>query len=243
QEDISREITEKLKLKLTGEERQRLAKRYTGDTEAYESYLKGRFYWNKRTEEGMRRGLEFFEKAIEIDPSYSLAYAGLADSYNLLSRYSYSFPEEAMPKAIAMAKKALEIDDTLGEAYTSLAFARRYYEYDWDATEKEYKKALKYTPGYATAHHWYGIHLSGLGRHDEALKEIKIAQKLDPLSIIINTNEAWMYYFARQYYRAIEQFKKSLEMDPNFAVTHLRLGRTLLQKGLHDEAIEEFQKA
>jgi serine/threonine protein kinase/tetratricopeptide (TPR) repeat protein len=243
QEDISREISEKLKLKLTGEQRERLAKRYTGNTEAYESYLKGRFYWNKRTEEGMRRGLEFFNEAIEIDPSYALAYAGLADSYNLLSRYSYSSPEEAMPKAIAAAKKALEIDDTLGEAYTSLAFAKRYYEFDWDAATIEYEKALKYTPGYATAHHWYAIHLSGLGRHDESSKEIKIAQKLDPLSIIINTNVAWMYYFARQYNHAIEQFQKSLEMDPNFAVTHLRLGRTLLQKGSYEEAIEQFQKA
>ena len=243
QEDISREISEKLKIKLTGEQRERLAKRYTGNTEAYESYLKGRFYWNKRTEEGMRRGLEFFNEAIEIDPSYALAYAGLADSYNLLSRYSYSSPEEAMPKAIAAAQKALEIDDTLGEAYTSLAFAKRYYEYDWGAATIEYEKALKYTPGYATAHHWYAIHLSGLGRYDESFKEIKIAQKLDPLSIIINTNVAWMYYFARQYDRAIEQFQKSLEMDPNFAVTRLRLGRALLQKGLYEEAIEQFQKA
>jgi serine/threonine protein kinase/Tfp pilus assembly protein PilF len=243
QEDISREISEKLKLKLSGEQRERLAKRYTGNTEAYESYLKGRFYWNKRTEEGMRGGLEFFNEAIEIDPSYALAYAGLADSYNLLSRYSYSSPEEAMPKAIAAAQKALEIDDTLGEAYTSMAFAKRYYEYDWDASTIEYEKAIKYNPGYATAHHWYAIHLAGLGRHDESFKEIKIAQKLDPLSIIINTNVAWMYYFARQYDRAIAQFQKSLEMDPNFAVTRLRLGRALLQKGLYEEAIEQFQKA
>jgi TolB-like protein/Tfp pilus assembly protein PilF len=243
QEDISREISEKLKLKLSGEQRERLAKRYTGNTEAYESYLKGRFYWNKRTEEGIKRGLDFFKEAIEIDPSYALAYAGLADSYNLLSRYSYSSPEEAMPKAIAAAQKALEIDDTLGEAYTSMAFAKRYYEYDWDASTIEYEKAIKYTPGYATAHHWYAIHLAGLGRHDESFKEIKIAQKLDPLSIIINTNVAWMYYFARQYDRAIEQFQKSLEMDPNFAVTRLRLGRALLQKGLYEEAIEQFQKA
>jgi serine/threonine protein kinase/tetratricopeptide (TPR) repeat protein len=243
QEAISKEIAEKLKLQLTGEEKQRLAKRYTGNTEAYDSYLKGRFYWNKRTEEGMKKGLDYFYKAIEIDPGYALAYAGLADSYNLLSRYSYLSPEEAMPKGIAAAKKALEIDNMLGEAYTSLAFAKRYYEYDWDAAEEEFKKAIKFNPGYATAHHWYAIHLSGLEKHEEATEEIKIALKLDPLSIIINTNVAWVYYFARQYDRAIEQFNKSLDMDPSFAVTHLRLGRAFLQKGLYKEAKEEFQKA
>lgn len=243
QEDISREISEKLRLKLTGEEKERLAKRYTGNTEAYQAYLKGRFYWNKRTEEGMKRGLDYFKEAIETDPGYALAYAGLADSYNLLARYSYLSPEDAMPKAIAAAQKAIEIDSMLGEAYTSLAFAKRYYEYDWQASEEAFKKAIDFNPGYATAHHWYAIHFAMLGKHDESIAEIKRAQELDPLSIIINTNVAWIYYFARQYDQAIKQFKKTIDMDSNFAVAHLRLGRTYMQKGMYEEALAEFQEA
>lgn len=243
QEDISREISEKLRLKLTGEEKERLAKRYTGNTEAYQAYLKGRFYWNKRTEEGMKRGLDYFKEAIETDPGYALAYAGLADSYNLLARYSYLSPEDAMPKAIAAAQKAIEIDSMLGEAYASLAFAKRYYEYDWQASEEAFKKAIDFNPGYATAHHWYAIHFAMLGKHDESIAEIKRAQELDPLSIIINTNVAWVYYFARQYDQAIKQFKKTIDMDSNFAVAHLRLGRTYMQKGMYEEALAEFQEA
>ncbi len=243
QEDISREISEKLRLRLTGEEKKRLRERYTGNTAAYQSYLKGRFYWNKRTEEGLNKGLEYFREAIEIDPGYALAYAGLADSYNLLARYSYLSPEEGMPRGIAAATKALEIDDMLGEAHNSLAFAKRYYDYDFETADREYKKAIQFNPGYATAHHWYAIHLAGTGRFEEAIAEIKRAQELDPLSIIINTNIAWIYYFARQYNKAIDQFQKALEMNENFPVAHLRLGRTYVQKGMIEEAISEFQKA
>jgi serine/threonine protein kinase/tetratricopeptide (TPR) repeat protein len=243
QEEISNAVADNLRLKLGGEEKKRLAKRYTENPEAYQDYLTGRFYWNKRTKEGLLKGLEYFNKAIEKDPNYALAYAGLADSWALLGRYSYFPPEEAMPKGLAAAKRALEIDNTLGEAHTSLAFIKRYYDFDWAGAEKNYKRAIQLSPNYATAHHWYALLLSQMGQHDEALAEIRRALELDPLSLIINTNVAWVYHFARQYDRAIEQFKKTLEMDPNYAVAHQRLGQTYLQKKLFEDGIQELQKA
>ncbi|TET74478.1 MAG: tetratricopeptide repeat protein [Candidatus Aminicenantes bacterium] len=243
QENISKEIAENLRLRLSGEEKSRLAKRFTENAEAHQAYLKGRFYWNKRTEVGLMQGLDYFKQAIEKDPGYALAYTGIADSYNLLGRYSHLGPNEAMPKAKAAAIKALEIDDELGEAHTSLAFVVRYYDLDWWAACREYKRAIELNPSYATAHHWYAITLSGMERHDEAIKEIKRALELDPLSLIINTNVAWVYYFARKYDRAIEQYKKTLEMEPNFGVARLRLGRAYLQREMFEEAIAEFKKA
>lgn len=243
QDEISREILDKLKLRLSGEEKKRLVKRYTENAEAYKAYLKGRFFWNKRTKEGLEKGLEFFQEAIDKDPTYSLGYVGLADSYSLLVRYSFLFPHEAMPKAKAAALKALEIDETLGEAHTSLAFIKRYFDFDWAGAVKEYRRAIELSPNYATAHHWYGLSLTMLGRHEEAIEEVKRALELDPLSIIINTNVAWVYYFARRYDLATELFQKAIDMDPNFAVAHQRLGGTYLQTGKFDKAIEEFKKA
>jgi len=243
QENISKEIVENLRLRLSGEEKSRLAKRFTESAEAHQAYLKGRFYWNKRTEVGLMQGLDYFKQAIEKDPGYALAYTGIADSYNLLGRYSHLGPNEAMPKAKAAAIKALEIDDELGEAHTSLAFVVRYYDLDWWAADREYKRAIELNPSYATAHHWYALNLSGLERHDEAINEIKRALELDPLSLIINTNVAWVYYFARKYDRAIEQYKKTLDMEPNFGVARLRIGRAYLQKRMFEEAIAEFKKA
>lgn len=243
QEEISSAIAENLRLKLGGEEKRRLAKRYTENPAAYQDYLTGRFYWNKRTKEGVLKGLEYFNRAIEKDPRYALAYAGLADSYALMGRYSYISPGEAFPKGLIAAEKALEIDNKLGEAHTSLAFITRFNDFDWTAAEKEFRLALEFSPNYATAHHWYALQLSALGRHTEALPEIKRAVELDPLSLIINTNLAWAQYFARDYDRAIENFKKTLEMDTNYAVAHQRLGQTYLEKGLFAEAITELEKA
>ena len=243
QEDISKEISDRLRLKITKAEKERLARRSTVNAEAYQAYLKGRFYWNKRTKEGLLRGLEYFEKAIESDPGYAPAYSGVADSYTLLGRYSYLSPKEAMPKGKAAALKALEIDDTLGEAHNSLAYVKRYYDWDWVGAEKEFQRAIELSPNYATAHHWFGIHLAQMGRTDEALKEIHRALELDPLSIIINTNVAWIYYFARQYDQAIGQFKKTLDMDPNYAVAHMRLGEAHIQKKMFGEALSELRRA
>jgi len=243
QEEISNSVAENLRLKLGGEEKKRLAKRYTENPAAYQDYLTGRFYWNKRTKEGVAKSLECFNKAIEKDSRYALAYAGLADSYSLIGRYGYVSPTEAYPKGVQAAGRALEIDKTLGEAHTSLAYIKRNYDFDWKTAEREFKLAIEFSPNYATAHHWYALFLSVLGRHNEALAEIKRAVELDPLSLIINTNVAWVHYFARDYDRAIEIFKKTLEMDPNYALAHERLGQTYLEKGLFAEAIEALEKA
>src|SRR4030043_830348 len=243
QEEISSAVAENLRLRLGGEEKKRLAKRYTENPAAYQDYLKGRFYWNKRTKEGVLKGLEYFSRAIEKDPRYALAYAGLADSYALMGRYSYLSPLDAYPKGVQAAEKALEIDKTLGEAHNSLAFIKRYYDFDWAASEREFKLALEFSPNYATAHHWYALQLSMLGRHAEAMAEIRRAVELDPLSLIIKTNVAWVLYFARDYDRAIEIFKETLELDPNYALAHERLGQTYLEKGMFAEAIAELEKA
>lgn len=243
QEKISNAITQNLRLNLAGEEKKRLTKRYTVIPEAYEAYLKGRFYWNKRTEDGMIKSLDYFNEAINVDPTYALAFAGLADSYATLARYSYLAPDDAMPIGKSAAKKALEIDPDLSEVHTSLAFIERYYDFNWLESEREYRKSIELNPNYATAHHWYALLLSLKEEHEKAIEEINRAQELDPLSIIINTNVGWVYYFARQYEKAIEQFNKTLDMDPNFAVTHLRLGRAHLQIGSFEKGIEEIQKA
>ena len=243
QEDIARGISEKLGLNISKQEKERLAKRPTENADAYQAYLKGRYYWDKRTKEGLLKGLEYFQKAIDADPGYALAYSGLADSYILLGRYSFLPPHEAMPKGRAAALKALAIDDAVGEAHNSLAFEMRYYEWDWAGSEREHKRAIELSPNYATAHHWYALFLSVLGRHEEALVEMRRAQELDPLSLIINTNVAWCHHFARRYDEAIDQFKKTLEMDVNYALAHSRLGDTYVQKRMYREAISELGKA
>jgi TolB-like protein/Tfp pilus assembly protein PilF len=243
QEEISREISQKLLSKLSGEERKRLTKRHTHDTEAYGHYLKGRFYWSKRTEEGFRKGIEHFHQAIEVDPNYALAYAGLADSYILLVFYAAQNPGEAMAKAKAAAITALKLDDSLAEAHTSLAYIHYVYDWNWPAAEKEFKKAIKLNPKYATAHHWYAFRLAAAGRHEDAIAEMKLARELDPLALIINTEVGWAYYFARQYDKAIEQYQKSLEMDPGFGAAHMFMGTAYVQQGRYAEGIAELLKA
>ncbi len=230
-------------MRLTGEERKRLTKRPTENTQAFQAYLKGRYYWNRRTEEGLQKGVQYFQEAIESDPNYALAYAGLADSYDLLPRYGFVAPEEGFPKGKAAAMKALEIDDTLAEAHSSLGYAQFFHDWDWVSGEKEFKRALELNPGYATAHHWYSLYLRASGRLEEAVSEIKRAQELDPLSLIINSNVGLVLYHSRSYDQAIEQFHKTIELDPNFASVHIRLGKAYEQKQMYAQAIDEFRRA
>ena len=244
QREIAQEITGNLRLKLSGADESRLAKRYTENPEAYQLYLKGRFYWNKRTGEAFKKAIEYFNQAIEKDPHYALAYAGLADVYVLLSRYSASTPQESYPKAKAAAKRALEIDDTLAEAHNALAGAL--FDYDWNFAEsnREYQRAIELNPNYATVHHWYG---SGpplvMGRFDEAIAELKRAQELDPLSLIINADLGQTYISARRYDEAVEQLQKTLEMDQSFYIAHKSLGEAYALKGFLQDAITQYQKA
>ncbi len=245
QEDISTEISAELRLKLTGEERKRLKKRYTDNTEAFYSYLKGRYHLNKRTTPGLRKAIEHFREAIEFDPTYALAFAGLADSYTLLGSAGYDAPRplEMMPMAKAAAVKALEIDESLAEAHTSLAFIKFRLDWDWAGAEEEFTRAIELNPGSATSHHWYAIYLTAMDRQEEAIDEIKRAQRLDPLSLIIAAAVGRIYHFAGQYDRALEEFRKTLEMDANYGEAHFNLGFTYAKKGRYEEAIAEFQEA
>jgi eukaryotic-like serine/threonine-protein kinase len=245
QEEISREISEKLRLRLTGEEQKRLTRRYTENAEAYQAYLKGRYHWNKRTEEAFKKGLEYFQQAIEQDPSYALAYAGLADSYNLLGLYVYHGlpPREAYPRAKAAAVQALKIDDTLAEPHASLAWARFRFDWDWPGAEREFKRAIELNARYPTAHHWYAYYLASMGRLDQTRAAIQRAQELDPLSLIINATVGQEFYYAREYDLAIERLLKTLEIDSNFAHAHRLLGEAYRKKGMFEEAIAEIQKA
>ena len=243
EEEISREISEKLRLKLSREQKKKLTRRYTDNTEAYQTYLKGRFYWNKRNEEGLRRGIEYFQQAIDLDPGYALAYAGLADSYNLLAGYSALSPREAFPRAKAAARKALEIDDTLAEAHTSLAFVMLAYDWDWAIAESTFKRAISLDPTYATAHHWYALLLVATSRPLEAVVEVKRAQELEPLSLAISTGLGFVYHLNRDYDRAVEAFGKTLEMEPSFTLARRRLGQTWLAKGMFESAVAEIERA
>ena len=243
QAEIAEGISEKLRLKLTGEEKKRLTKSYTDNIEAYQLYLKGRYAWNKRTAEELRKSADYFQQAIDLDPGYALAYAGLADSYNMLADYSVLPPKEAFPRAEAAAAKALEMDDTLSEAHTSMGFVKMGYDGDWAGADREYRRALELNPNYATAHQWYASYLVMMRRFDESIAEIKRAQELDPLSRIINANLGLHYYYARQYDQAIDQLRKTINLNPDFGLAYFYMGRALSQKGMHKEAIAELQKA
>jgi len=243
QEEIARAVTTNLRLQLSGEEEKRLRKRYTENPEAYRAYLEGRYFWNRRTEDGFQKAIQCFEKAISNDPSYALAYAGLADTYSLLVRYSYLTSADGFAKAKAAARNALALDDQLAEAYSSLAFISRNYDWAWQESERNFRLAIQFNPGYATAHHWYALLLAALGRSNEAIEEMNRALELDPLSLIINTNKGYVYLFARRPKEAIDVFKRALEMDPLFSLAHLRLGQTYENDGMTGEAIREFQAA
>ena len=244
QRDIASQIANNLRLKISGEEHNRMMKHYTDNAEAYQLYLKGRFYWNQRTGEALKRSIEYFQQAIVKDPSYALAYSGMADSYLLLSPYSVSSPQESYPQAKAAAKRALEIDDTLGEAHISLAHALFFTDWNFPDAAREYRRGIELNPNYPTAHHWYGnTYLSRTGRHDEALAEMKRAEDLDPLSLIIRADFAESYLFTRRYDEAIEQLRKTIEMDQSFQYAHWQLGMAYEMKGSFPDAIAEYLKA
>jgi len=242
QGEIANEVSEKLRLRPTGEEQKRLTRRYTENAEAHQLYLKGRYWWNRRTAQTLQRAIGYFQQAIEKDPGYALAWTGLADCYGVYSYYGVLSSEDSMPRARQAAMRALAIDDTLAEAHASLAYVKRHYEWDWPGAEREFRRAIDLNPHYATAHQWYGTTLSGMGRLDEAMGELKRAQESDPLSPIIGAEVGRGFYYARQYDRAIKQLRKVLdEIDPNFAAAHWYLGMVYEQKAMFGEALAEFQ--
>lgn len=244
QRDIAQQITSNLRLKLSGVEQGRVTKQYTDNAEAYQLYLQGRFHWNRRTGEALKKSVEYFDRAIEKDPNYALAYAGLADAYLLFPGYSVASPQESFSKAKTAARKALELDETLAEAHTSLGSVL--FSYDWNLPEsnREFQRALQLNPNYATARQWYSDgNLLVMGRFDEALAEMRRAQELDPLSLIINAELGTIYLYARQYDKAIQQLQKTIEMDQSFYFAHWMLGVAYVKKGSRLEAIAEFQKA
>jgi TolB-like protein/DNA-binding winged helix-turn-helix (wHTH) protein/Flp pilus assembly protein TadD len=245
QNRVASAIADQIRINLTPQEQAALKNVRVVNPEAYESYLKGRYFWNKRTADGLKVALAYFNQAIEEDPKYAQAYSGLTDTYALLGDWQYAVmtPKEAFPKAKAAAIKALELDSMLGEAHNSLAFVLDGFDWDFDAAGKEFRRAIELSPGYATAHHWYAWHLSLLGRYDEAIAEMRKAENLDPLSLIINADLAELLVLAHSYDESIRQSRKTIEMDPNFALAHNQLAQAYLQKHMYDEAVAELQKA
>lgn len=241
---VSARVSEALALNLTGDEKRRLARRYTENTEAYQAYLRGRFFWARDRPDMLRKAIEYFQQAIKIDPDYALAYSGLADSYSGLGnvRVGVQPPNEVMPQAKAAALKALELDDTLAEAHASLGSIRMRYDLDWSSAEKEYKRAIELNPTDARMHQWYASLLSARGRHDEAIAEIERAKELDPVSVVINSVSGMYLFHARRYDEAIVAFSKTLEMDPSYGHARGYLGAIYEQKGMFQEAIEAFKK-
>lgn len=242
QKEIAQSISTALKIKLVGEEKQKLQKRYTENTQAYRLYLQGRYHWNTRSEEGLLTALKLFEQAIELDPSFALAYAGVADSYSLLAGFFLMPPGEGYPKAIEYATKAIKIDPNLAEAYTSLATVRERYQWDWQSAAKDYRKALRLNPGYVTAHQWYGVYLILMGRFRQGDNHIEKALELDPLSVVVNWTRGYLYYYMRQHEKAVAQYKRTLGLDPQFHRARFDLGLALIALGRRAEALETFEE-
>jgi eukaryotic-like serine/threonine-protein kinase len=243
QEEMSGEIADKLRLKLTGAEKKKLSKTATKNSEAYQLYLKGRHHWNRRSGESLRRGIQLFREAIEADPTFAGAHAGLADSFISMATNIPLPPHEAMPKAKAAAMKAIEIDDGLAEAWTSLGAVRWWFEWDWEGAEEAYQRAIQLNPNYATAHDGYAMFLSARGRFGEAIEQNTKAADLDPLSLIIAVHAGWPFYFARDFESAIRRFRKALELDEHFIPAHGWLGMALGQQRRYSEAIDAFGRA
>jgi TolB-like protein/DNA-binding winged helix-turn-helix (wHTH) protein/Tfp pilus assembly protein PilF len=244
QSDVARAIAHEIAVNLTPQQQNRLASARPVDREAYDLYLKGRYFWNKRSEDGFTKAIEYFQQAIAQDANYAQAYAGLADAYALLgSMPNAEIPrKEAMPLARTAALKALQIDESLAEAHTSLAFVRMHYDWDWPGAEKEFQRAIELNPDYATAQQWHAYDLMVMGRTEESLAEIHRAQELDPLSLIINTDAVELMYCARRYDEAIRQGRKTIDMDPGFALVHEFMGLVYLQMKQYTEAIAELQE-
>jgi TolB-like protein/DNA-binding winged helix-turn-helix (wHTH) protein/Flp pilus assembly protein TadD len=245
QNQVARAIADQIRIKLNPQEQAALKIARVVNPEAYESYLKGRYFWNKRTPDSLKVALAYFNQAIDEDPNYAQAYSGLADTYALLGDWQYAVmtSKEAFPRAKAAAIKALELDSTLSEAHNSLAFCFDAFDWDLESAGKEFQQSIELNPGYATAHHWYAWHLSLLGRFDEALEEMRKAKNLDPLSLIINADLAELLVIAHFYDESIIQSRATIAMDPNFALAHNQLAQAYLQKHMNVEAIAELQKA
>jgi TolB-like protein/DNA-binding winged helix-turn-helix (wHTH) protein/tetratricopeptide (TPR) repeat protein len=242
QDSVARTIAHQIHVKLTPGQQNPLPSRANLDPEAYEAYLKGRYYWNKRTADGLQKALIYFQQAIDKDPTYSAAYSGVADCNSGLAWHGFKSPSEALPKANAAALRAIEFDPQSAEAHASLGLVLN-HSWDWAGAEAEFKRALQLDPRYANAHHWYGDNLSILGRHDQALLEAKKALELEPLNLMIGTWVGLRYYLSRQYDLAIEQGRSTVELDPNFAAAHLVLGNNLIQMGLDEKGLAELQSA
>jgi eukaryotic-like serine/threonine-protein kinase len=243
QDDISDEISEKLRLRLTRAEKKRLTKRQTYDAEAYRLYLKGRHHWNQWIEEGFYKAIEYFQQAVDRDPSYALAYTGLADSYVLLGWNSYLPPKDAFPKGRMAAMEAMRVEPELGEAHTPLAAVLWLYDWKWQEAQSEFKRSLALNPAHPTANHWYAECLMTMGRHAEAIAMMKKSQELDPLSLIISVAIGWAYYMARQNEESLEQLRRTVDLDANYPVTYWILGLLLRKMGRYEEAIAEGEKA
>jgi TolB-like protein/DNA-binding winged helix-turn-helix (wHTH) protein/Tfp pilus assembly protein PilF len=245
QNQVARAVAEQIRINLNPLEQAALKSAKVVNPQAYESFLKGRYFWNKRTPDSLKVALAYFNQAIEEDPTYAQAYSGLADTYALLGDWQYGVmtPKEALPKAKAAAIKALQLDSTLSEAHNSLAFCFDAFDWDLESAGKEFQRAIELNPGYATAHHWYAWHLSLLGQYDQAIEEMRKAKNLDPLSLIINADLAELLVIAHFYDESIIQSRKTIEMDPNFALAHNQLAQAYLQKHMNGEAIAELQKA
>ncbi len=242
QDEVSKKISQSLRLRLSGEDEEKLARRYTKDAEAYELYLKGRYYWNRRNEDGFRKGIDYFKRAEEKDPTFALAFSGLADSHALLCDIGVVRPADEMPKAKAAAEKAVEADPTLAEAYTSRAFVRLAYDWDWLKAQNDFQQALKLNPKYPTAHQWYASYLMQMGKFSLAKAEIEEAHKLDPLSPIISANNGLYSYYEHNYDDAIAKYKVTLQSDPDFWVARHYLALAYVQKGMHQDAIAELRR-
>ncbi len=245
QNQVARSIAEQIRISLSPQEQAVLKSAKVVNPEAYEAYLKGRYFWNKRTADSLKTAVDYFNQAIAKDPNYAQAYTGLADTYALLGDWQYAVltSKEAFPKAKAAAIKALELDGALSEAHNSLAFCFDAFDWDFESAGKEFRRAIELNPGYATAHHWYAWHLSLMGQYDEAITEMRKAKNLDPLSLIINSDLAELLVIAHFYDESIIQSRKTIGMDPNFALAHNQLAQAYLQKHMYKEAVAELQKA
>jgi serine/threonine-protein kinase len=243
QADVARAIADEVQVYLTPVERERLSWARRVDPEALEAYLRGRHHWNRRTETAIRRGIEYFQEAIRLDPVYAQAYAGLAIAYDSMGSYNYLPPGEAYAKSLAAVRQALEIDDTLAEAHTAHAGLLFSWNWDWPAAEAAYKKAISLNPNYAGAHHWYADMLSALGRHDEAIESIRRAYEIDPLSLPVNMTLGTTLFYARRYDEAVERQLRTIELDPSFAPVFRNLGGSYEQMGRFEEAAAAYEKS
>ena len=243
EDSISKQMVEALRLRLTDDEQRRVTRHYTENIDAYRLYLKGRYFQDKRTTDGLTKSIEYFERTTENDPNYALAFAGLADSYVALAVRSDMRPQDSYQKAKAAAMRAIEIDDTTAEAHASLGNVAYWYDWDWSRAEREFKRAIELSPNYLTAHQFYAAYLIATGRHHDAISEIKHAQELEPLSLPVNVQVARILYFAREYDEAIEQCRKTIELDPNFAGAYLFRGRSYKEKLMFREALADLERA